>query len=838
MATLSPIPKLQVIDASGAPIVGALLYTYESGTSTPLETYTDSTGVAPATNPLVSDSNGYIEIWIGSSAYKYILTDGVGATLFDPTYIEGTTIYTVDNITTSGTIGTVTIVENIDDLKALPEGNINDIVNVLGYYNKGDGGGGVFYWNANSSATVDNGYAVQPNASTSNGLWIREIDTEINVRWYGAKGDGSDDTDYFVTADAFCETGDYTLLCDAGVYLWGIDPALVTPIRLLPNAILKWSAAINPAINPIIDPTDRTQHFDDGGNSPVFPRGFELNVLWYGAIGDGSIDDTAAFQKASIAVPIGGTLYIPSAINNYYSVGSNSDYVITLKNGIKIKGDGDQSLLQVIANTNSSYAVIGHDITTALTDIKIEGIAINGVSSLNSSAGTAILINSVGGYIRNCNIYNNATCGINSYSKYFTIEDNVISQSNTFIKISQGDNTTVRGNSLVATTQDSVLSNYGISVTPETSREIINTFIINNILVGVPIYALAVPTTKKITSLVINENTVDLSAMHGYLSLSCITCLEAIGNVQIARNLLYSQNANTGGGIYCGSVDTARSLQMDISDNVIRLSATDTGSLHNGINLSWSSGAVIKGNNIRFSVTSADYAIYQYGTCTNTTFGVNQFINCGTIYPDGGATLINNRLALRDSGNITTGSNTTLKNGSLNTLVAGASTVNLIDSTGWSAGGIAILEFTGVITIKHNYGNSGVNRQITFKSGQDFVSSATTTLVLKYDGTSWKEVYTVTSGLVVSEATNGRMGVAVVPTNSGSYINSLTVSNTSITANTRIFLTIQSITGTSPGVISARISNITASTSFEITVNFTVTGGTSCRIAYLLVEPL
>ena len=42
--TLSPAPKLQFFGADGLPLVGGKLYTYAAGTSTPLATYTDSTG--------------------------------------------------------------------------------------------------------------------------------------------------------------------------------------------------------------------------------------------------------------------------------------------------------------------------------------------------------------------------------------------------------------------------------------------------------------------------------------------------------------------------------------------------------------------------------------------------------------------------------------------------------------------------------------------------------------------------------------------------------------------------------------------------------------------------
>jgi hypothetical protein len=69
MATLTPSPKMQFFDANGNPLVGGKLYTYAAGTTTPLATYTDSTGGTPNTNPVILDSRGEASVWLGSSLY-------------------------------------------------------------------------------------------------------------------------------------------------------------------------------------------------------------------------------------------------------------------------------------------------------------------------------------------------------------------------------------------------------------------------------------------------------------------------------------------------------------------------------------------------------------------------------------------------------------------------------------------------------------------------------------------------------------------------------------------------------------------------------------------------
>ena len=93
MATtsLAPTPKLQFFDANGAPLVGGLLYTYEAGSTTPLATYTDSTGVSANTNPIVLDSRGEANVWLGAAIYKFALYTSVGVLIWTVDNINGST---------------------------------------------------------------------------------------------------------------------------------------------------------------------------------------------------------------------------------------------------------------------------------------------------------------------------------------------------------------------------------------------------------------------------------------------------------------------------------------------------------------------------------------------------------------------------------------------------------------------------------------------------------------------------------------------------------------------------------------------------------------------------
>ena len=87
MANVSPSPKLQFLDSAGNPLVGGKLYTYAAGTTTPLATYTDAGGLTSNANPVILDSRGEANVWLGTSQYKFKLTTSADVEL-----------WTVDNL--------------------------------------------------------------------------------------------------------------------------------------------------------------------------------------------------------------------------------------------------------------------------------------------------------------------------------------------------------------------------------------------------------------------------------------------------------------------------------------------------------------------------------------------------------------------------------------------------------------------------------------------------------------------------------------------------------------------------------------------------------------------
>ena len=88
---LSPIGNgFQFFTTTGQPLAGGKIYTYQAGSSTPLATYTDNTGVTANANPIVLGSDGRpaTEIWLTYGYnYKFILKTA-----------DDTTIQSYDNL--------------------------------------------------------------------------------------------------------------------------------------------------------------------------------------------------------------------------------------------------------------------------------------------------------------------------------------------------------------------------------------------------------------------------------------------------------------------------------------------------------------------------------------------------------------------------------------------------------------------------------------------------------------------------------------------------------------------------------------------------------------------
>lgn len=77
--------------------------------------------------------------------------------------------------------------QNINDLRQLAGKILDNYGYVLGYFSPGDGGGGNFYWDSNSTE-IDNSGTIFQVVGSQIGRWKRIIENDANIRWFGATG--------------------------------------------------------------------------------------------------------------------------------------------------------------------------------------------------------------------------------------------------------------------------------------------------------------------------------------------------------------------------------------------------------------------------------------------------------------------------------------------------------------------------------------------------------------------------------------------------------------------------------------------------------------------------
>lgn len=148
----------------------------------------------------------------------------------------------------------------------------------------------------------------------------------------------------------------------------------------------------------------------------------ELNVLYYNAKGDGSTDDSAAFQAAIDACPTGGTVFVPSTTTSYRV--ANLD----IHKPIKFRGEGLGSKLQAVAAAtgyillidgaaagNVSRADLGFDGGAHTCNVVIKDLFLEG-NARGAAIGGIYLNMADWGTYQNLWIHNFAKEAINCYS--------------------------------------------------------------------------------------------------------------------------------------------------------------------------------------------------------------------------------------------------------------------------------------------------------------------------------------------------------------------------------------------------------------------------------------
>jgi len=192
-------------DSGSALLPGALIWTYVAGTSTPTGTYTDETGTVLNSNPIQLGSNARlnnINIWQPQGVSLKVLfstnAGTVGSPVFgsqigpvfdqiiginDPTALQavlanpasGSGVDTIANAMRSYDLVASVRSANAPSLA----GGQTLVIDVQAASSPGDGLGGLFYWNASSSATDDGVTVIKPNSVSGNGRYLRQSQVSV-----------------------------------------------------------------------------------------------------------------------------------------------------------------------------------------------------------------------------------------------------------------------------------------------------------------------------------------------------------------------------------------------------------------------------------------------------------------------------------------------------------------------------------------------------------------------------------------------------------------------------------------------------------------------------------
>lgn len=216
---LAPLPIQKFFDNDGNPLVGGLLFTYVSGTTTKIATYTDSSGGASNTNPIVLDFRGECRLWIDpTKAYTFVLAPRTDT---DP---PTNPFWTVNDITAA---------PFAFDNSAVDTGSVNNIALAIPQITSPVAFTRIVFKAANTNTaavtisinggtakalTWQSAVALFPGAIVANGIYEAVYDGAQwqlqgptldvgNVKLYGALGNGAaNDTAAFVAAIATGQT--------------------------------------------------------------------------------------------------------------------------------------------------------------------------------------------------------------------------------------------------------------------------------------------------------------------------------------------------------------------------------------------------------------------------------------------------------------------------------------------------------------------------------------------------------------------------------------------------------------------------------------------------------
>jgi hypothetical protein len=289
----NPYPRF--LDTNGNPLDGgSYLLFCEAGTSTPKAIYTDSSLTIEAQNPqplaLGFPEDG--QLFYGSGAYKVFCYDQDGVQVWFADNVQGT----LSDDTTLISFG---VLANITALRNATPAYVGTAL-VLDY-NTNDRGGGLFEWDALSTAPDDGGSVIRPSTLPATGRWIRKFQGQSGVLGdqFGVVPDGSSVEGFLGSANTYCDANSLSLTLRGGTYTLSASANLNGDYPLIIDGA-SFTSSVGATLTLATSGLTITQI------SPIRLATLNLVILskiewvspvWWGAVGDGTTDCYSAFTR-------------------------------------------------------------------------------------------------------------------------------------------------------------------------------------------------------------------------------------------------------------------------------------------------------------------------------------------------------------------------------------------------------------------------------------------------------------------------------------------------------------------------------------------------------------
>lgn len=374
------------VDSNGNALSGGLLFTYQSGTTTKFQTYTDSTGNTQNTNPIVLNQRGEASVWlVPTQSYKFVLAP---ANDTDP---PTSPIWTEDNILAPSPVAV---------------GNMTD--------EKGSGGQPGFVAGVDFIAGTSTTLTLSNNYGSPSNIWVSFDGVEQGPDTYSIGGTNNET----LTFTSPIPTGTNKVYVKGGTSLTVGGPS--------PGTVTDSSVAANAGIQ-----SSKLSYFQ--GSSGAVARTVQSRLQdWasakdFGAKGDGVTDDSAALQAwlNALGPTIAGLLPAGTYICRNLTYGSNitifsegatlklpgtaaaSDYIMLNSNfgsGAGVYGTSNVQFLGALTfdgnntagGTNSPFSAI------KVQNLYMENVAFQNYPYIGAAFGGCNNVTLKGVYTTNC----------------------------------------------------------------------------------------------------------------------------------------------------------------------------------------------------------------------------------------------------------------------------------------------------------------------------------------------------------------------------------------------------------------------------------------------------